>query len=37
MGGGVGYRFRWEWVEMLGVDLDGYVWRVLGKDLDGSG
>ena len=27
VGGGVGYRFRWEWVEVLGIDFDGSGWR----------
>ena len=26
MGGGFGYRFRWEWVEDFGIDLDGSEW-----------
>ena len=36
--GGVGYRFRCEWVQdFLGIDLDGSGCDVLGVDLDGSG
>ena len=34
--GCVGFRFRWEWVKMLGIDLDGRGCGVLVKDLDGS-
>ena len=27
---GVGYRFRWEWVGVLGIDLDGSGWAGVG-------
>ena len=37
MGEDVGYRFRWEWVGVLGRDLDGEWVGMLGIDLDGSG
>ena len=36
MGGGVGYRFKWGYVGVLGKDLDGSG-GVLGTDLDGNG
>ena len=36
MGEDVGYRFRWEWVGVMGLDLDGSG-GVLGTDLDGNG
>ena len=37
VGGEVGYRFRWEWMGVMGIDLDGRGWRMFGIDLDGSG